>query len=305
MFNVRTLEKAVLLVYDTTNLASFGNLSDWADLVATRFANSPKWEIVCCWALYQALPTTGAAVAVLVNTVACVLLQLCQGSYHCGQTAHPLASTVAHNHHTSHRRPHVAVVGNKRDLSHLRVVSQSAHEGFAKSHGASVYLVSAKSGDGVAMMFRSVVASITGIRVCGASLSCIRQGVNAACKKSTNVAQPSCIFLLHTVSHPHLASHHQATMTSTATQVALRLMAAWTQWLKPQTQTQTAQVTKAEAERLSAVMTADVVDHADAPPRAVKHKKPAKKSNKGSTKSGICAVQWQQPPAHNCIEIRG
>jgi hypothetical protein len=98
-------------------------------------------------------------------------------------------------------------------------------------------------------------------------------------------------------------SHHQATMTSTATQVALRLMAAWTQWRKPQTQT--AQVTKAEAERLSAVMTADVVDHADAPPRAVKHKKPAKKSNKGSTKSGICAVQWQQPPAHNCIEIRG
>jgi hypothetical protein len=42
MFNVRTLEKAVLLVYDTTNLASFGNLSDWADLVATRFADSPK-----------------------------------------------------------------------------------------------------------------------------------------------------------------------------------------------------------------------------------------------------------------------
>jgi hypothetical protein len=140
---------------------------------------------------------------VLVNTVACVLLQLCQGSYHCGQTAHPLASTVAHNHHTSHRRPHVAVVGNKRDLSHLRVVSQSAHEGFAKSHGASVYLVSAKSGDGVAMMFRSVVASITGIRVCGASLSCVRQGVNAACKKSTNVAQPSCIFLLHTVFIAH------------------------------------------------------------------------------------------------------
>jgi len=55
-------------------------------------------------------------------------------------------------------------------------------------------------------MFRSVVASITGIKVCGASLSCVREGVNAACKKSTNVAQPSCKFLLHTVSHPHLAS---------------------------------------------------------------------------------------------------
>lgn len=74
-----------------------------------------------------------------------------------------------------------------------------------------MHLLSAKSGDGVALMFRMVVAHLTGIKV-----------------------------------------------------------------------------TKAEVDKLqTTVLTADVVDHADAPQRAVSHKKQAK----GKPKSGVCSVQ--------------
>eukprot|EP00040_Diaphanoeca_grandis_P000834 m.16602 g.16602 ORF g.16602 m.16602 type:complete len:238 (+) comp11124_c0_seq1:163-876(+) len=61
--------------------------------------------------------------------------------------------------------PHIALIGNKRDASHLRIVTNQAHEDFCKANGLSGHLVSAKTGDQVALAFRRVVAALSGIEV--------------------------------------------------------------------------------------------------------------------------------------------
>jgi Ras-related protein Rab-28 len=45
--------------------------------------------------------------------------------------------------------PYVALVGNKSDLSHMRVVKAEKHNQFADENDMYSYLVSAKTGDQV------------------------------------------------------------------------------------------------------------------------------------------------------------
>lgn len=111
-------------------------------------------------------------------------------------------------------KPHIALVGNKRDVSHLRVVSLPKHESFVKAHGLSSHFVSAKTGDQVSLTFRKVVGFLTGIPV-----------------------------------------------------------------------------SKAEAEQLGRVLTAEVVVHPDAEPQRVPMGISRKGRRKGTSKSSTCSVQ--------------
>ncbi|CAD5122837.1 DgyrCDS11241 [Dimorphilus gyrociliatus] len=61
--------------------------------------------------------------------------------------------------------PHFVLVGNKIDLEHLRVVRGQRQEAFAKKQGMSSYFVSAKTGEGVTMCFKKVIADILGIKL--------------------------------------------------------------------------------------------------------------------------------------------
>lgn len=70
----------------------------------------------------------------------------------------------------STNKPHIALVGNKRDVSHLRVVSLQKHESFVKAHGLSSHFVSAKTGDQVSLTFRKIVGILTGIQVSKAEI---------------------------------------------------------------------------------------------------------------------------------------
>ncbi|XP_047127216.1 ras-related protein Rab-28 [Hydra vulgaris] len=63
------------------------------------------------------------------------------------------------------KKPHLALVGNKKDLEHLRTVKKEKHIEFANANGMSNYFLSAKSGDQVAYCFQKIAADILGIRL--------------------------------------------------------------------------------------------------------------------------------------------
>lgn len=61
--------------------------------------------------------------------------------------------------------PHLALVGNKIDLEHMRTVKVDRHNKFAVDNGMSSHFVSAKSGDSVNLCFKKVTADILGLRL--------------------------------------------------------------------------------------------------------------------------------------------
>lgn len=63
------------------------------------------------------------------------------------------------------RLPHMALVGNKSDLEHMRTVKLEKHQRFAQEHGMSSHFVSAKTGDSVSLCFQKVAAEILGIKL--------------------------------------------------------------------------------------------------------------------------------------------
>lgn len=63
------------------------------------------------------------------------------------------------------RLPHIALVANKVDLEHLRVVRSDKHGKFAQEHGLSSYYVSAKTADQISLCFQKIAAEVLGIRL--------------------------------------------------------------------------------------------------------------------------------------------
>lgn len=61
--------------------------------------------------------------------------------------------------------PYFALVANKGDLEHMRVVRQERHDKFAQEHGMSSHSLSAKSGDQVRLCFQKVAADVLGIKL--------------------------------------------------------------------------------------------------------------------------------------------
>ncbi|KAK2186205.1 hypothetical protein NP493_211g03004 [Ridgeia piscesae] len=61
--------------------------------------------------------------------------------------------------------PHIALVGNKIDLEHMRTVKLDKHQRFAQEHSMSSHFVSAKTGDSVSILFQKMAAEILGIKL--------------------------------------------------------------------------------------------------------------------------------------------
>eukprot|EP00993_Chasmostoma_nieuportense_P003126 NODE_3868_length_881_cov_121.751989_g3715_i0.p1 GENE.NODE_3868_length_881_cov_121.751989_g3715_i0~~NODE_3868_length_881_cov_121.751989_g3715_i0.p1 ORF type:complete len:252 (-),score=81.06 NODE_3868_length_881_cov_121.751989_g3715_i0:124-813(-) len=68
------------------------------------------------------------------------------------------------------KMPYVAVVGNKMDLNHMRVVKAEKHSLFAVENGMAAFFLSAKSGDKVNPMFVKVAADLAGVQLTKAEL---------------------------------------------------------------------------------------------------------------------------------------
>ncbi|CAL1528013.1 unnamed protein product [Lymnaea stagnalis] len=69
--------------------------------------------------------------------------------------------------------PHMALIGNKSDLEHLRTIKQDKHQKFAQDHNMSNYYVSAKTGESVsqvlslqvALCFQKIAADILQVKL--------------------------------------------------------------------------------------------------------------------------------------------
>ncbi|KAH7725521.1 small GTP binding protein RAB28 [Aphelenchoides avenae] len=60
---------------------------------------------------------------------------------------------------------HMAVVGNKTDMEHRRVVRIDKHSKFVEQYAMGSHYVSAKTGDTVDLMYRSVAAEVLGVQL--------------------------------------------------------------------------------------------------------------------------------------------
>ncbi|XP_031573473.1 ras-related protein Rab-28-like [Actinia tenebrosa] len=63
------------------------------------------------------------------------------------------------------KMPHMALIANKMDLEHMRVVKPDRHSRFAQEHGLSSHFLSAKTSDQVNLCFQKIVAEVLGIRL--------------------------------------------------------------------------------------------------------------------------------------------
>lgn len=63
------------------------------------------------------------------------------------------------------RPPILALVANKADMEHVRQVKSERHHRFASENVMGSYVVSAKTGEGVALSFQKVVAELLGVRL--------------------------------------------------------------------------------------------------------------------------------------------
>ncbi|KAK0058359.1 ras-related protein Rab-28 [Biomphalaria pfeifferi] len=61
--------------------------------------------------------------------------------------------------------PHMALVGNKSDLEHMRTIKLDKHQKFAHDHNMSSYFVSAKTGESVALCFQKIAADILQVKL--------------------------------------------------------------------------------------------------------------------------------------------
>lgn len=66
--------------------------------------------------------------------------------------------------------PHLALVGNKIDLEHMRTVKKEKHVQLVHQHGMSSHFVSAKSNDMVDSCFLKITAEALGIRLTASEL---------------------------------------------------------------------------------------------------------------------------------------
>ncbi|XP_076031688.1 ras-related protein Rab-28-like isoform X2 [Oratosquilla oratoria] len=61
--------------------------------------------------------------------------------------------------------PVMALLANKADLEHERQVKSERHHRFATDHGLASHVVSARTGEGVALTFQKIAAELLGIRL--------------------------------------------------------------------------------------------------------------------------------------------
>ncbi|XP_062838163.1 ras-related protein Rab-28 isoform X1 [Anolis carolinensis] len=65
----------------------------------------------------------------------------------------------------SETQPHVALVGNKIDLEHLRAVKIDKHLQFCQENHSSSHFVSAKTGDSVFLCFQRIAADLLDVKL--------------------------------------------------------------------------------------------------------------------------------------------
>ncbi|XP_014772441.1 ras-related protein Rab-28 [Octopus bimaculoides] len=91
--------------------------------------------------------------------------------------------------HSGKSPSHLALVGNKVDLEHVRAVSEERHVKFAADHNMSNHFISAKTGEYVSVCFQRIAAELVGLKLTAAEKEQHQQVVtaNIECESSPKV----------------------------------------------------------------------------------------------------------------------
>ncbi|XP_050699242.1 ras-related protein Rab-28-like [Eriocheir sinensis] len=81
------------------------------------------------------------------------------------ETLQSWVTTVRKASRAQERPPIQTLVANKADLEHARQVKSDRHHRFASEHGLTSFVVSAKTGEGVALTFQKIAAELLGVRL--------------------------------------------------------------------------------------------------------------------------------------------
>jgi len=103
------------------------------------------------------------------------------------------------------KKPYLALVGNKKDLEHLRTVKREKHIEFAQENSMANFLLSAKSGDQVNYCFQKIAADILGIRLSKQEVEQSNRVIKADIVNYKEIASPA----LH-----NTANHTKSSMCS-------------------------------------------------------------------------------------------
>lgn len=83
--------------------------------------------------------------------------------------------------------PHLALVGNKVDLEHMRTVKLEKHQKFAQENNLASHFVSAKTGDSVSLCFQKIACDILGVKMSKQEQERLQQVVKADIVQYNNV----------------------------------------------------------------------------------------------------------------------
>lgn len=90
----------------------------------------------------------------------------------------------------SDKFPHIALVGNKADLEHMRTVKLEKHQKLCQENNFSSHFVSAKTGDSVNLCFQRIAADILGLKLTKAEIENNSRVVKAEVLKSKAEPMP-------------------------------------------------------------------------------------------------------------------
>ncbi|KAF8796131.1 ras-related protein Rab-28-like [Argiope bruennichi] len=87
--------------------------------------------------------------------------------------------------------PHLALISNKGDLEHSRIVKVDKHLKFALDNAMSSHSVSAKTGESVALCFQKIAGELLGIRLTRSEQETVQPVVKAEIVHNLAAAEPS------------------------------------------------------------------------------------------------------------------
>uniref|UniRef100_A0A670JK60 RAB28, member RAS onco family n=1 Tax=Podarcis muralis TaxID=64176 RepID=A0A670JK60_PODMU len=135
-----------------------------------------------CCALQQKLHLNYKNIAVEINLIPRMLAVLLvyditnQQSF---ENVEDWYNVVKKVNEESETQPHVALVGNKIDLEHLRTVKVDKHLRFCQENHSSSHFVSAKTGDSVFLCFQKIAADLLDVKLNKAEIELSQSVVKA------------------------------------------------------------------------------------------------------------------------------
>lgn len=107
------------------------------------------------------------------------------------ENVHDWMSVIKNTIGKDNKAPYLALIGNKIDLEHMRIVKADKHAEFALSNEMHSFFISAKTGDQVHFCFRKIAAEILGVKLSKSEVEKTSRVIKAEIVNYNNVQVPA------------------------------------------------------------------------------------------------------------------